>query len=489
MWFRNPFGSRRPPPAPPEPDDFDTRMAQARALAGDGLAEQAALALEGLLASHGQRFDALYLLGELYDEMARPEQAQRAFLQALEIDPDHVGALCSAALDARALGRMTEARSLLERALRISPDSPHARFNLGLVRLDQGEDPEAAADFAAARALVRGQPWSSRHSLPLHAPARIDTHDSDWECARFKLVHDVEQLEYLRSMGRLGASFDAVLEDYRRALQDPALPEAPYQRVALDPRRYPLLAATWKRPLHAPDPEPPPGDMVSPDLPWFQIEQRYLAAEPNLAWIDGLLTPAGLAALRGWCLESTMWNALKVGYLGAYMYDGFASRLMLRVAAELRERMPRVIGNLPLQTMWAYKYDSRHPGIGLHADEAAVNVNFWITPDAANLDPERGGLVIHTRDAPPDWGFRRFNADAQAIRRYLQSEGSTAVRVPYRANRAVLFDSDLFHETDEFRFRSGYENRRVNITLLFGRRRQDRGAGGPGPRHGLPGAA
>jgi hypothetical protein len=34
----------------------------------------------------------------------------------------------------------------------------------------------------------------------------------------------------------------------------------------------------------------------------------------------------------------------------------------------------------------------------------------------------------------------------------------------------VIFNSDLFHETGEINFRSGYENRRINITMLFGKR-------------------
>ncbi|CAN0250185.1 unnamed protein product, partial [Laminaria digitata] len=44
-----------------------------------------------------------------------------------------------------------------------------------------------------------------------------------------------------------------------------------------------------------------------------------------------------------------------------------------------------------------------------------------------------------------------------------------AVTVPYRQNRVVMFDSRLLHETDTFRFREGYENRRINLTFLFSR--------------------
>jgi hypothetical protein len=36
-------------------------------------------------------------------------------------------------------------------------------------------------------------------------------------------------------------------------------------------------------------------------------------------------------------------------------------------------------------------------------------------------------------------------------------------------NRCVLFDSTYFHTTDDIHFKDGYENRRINCTLLFGK--------------------
>lgn len=42
------------------------------------------------------------------------------------------------------------------------------------------------------------------------------------------------------------------------------------------------------------------------------------------------------------------------------------------------------------------------------------------------------------------------------------------VRVPYRCNRCVLFDSTYFHATDDLHFEHGYTNRRINCTLLYG---------------------
>ena len=120
--------------------------------------------------------------------------------------------------------------------------------------------------------------------------------------------------------------------------------------------------------------------------------------------------------------------------------------------------------------MWRFKYDSRLGGTNIHADEAAVNVNFWLTPDEANLDPDSGGPVLWDVAAPMNWNFAKFNSDTPAIRDFRREPGAKSLTVPYRANRAVIFDSDLFHETDRIRFKDGYLNRRINVTMLFGRR-------------------
>jgi len=79
-------------------------------------------------------------------------------------------------------------------------------------------------------------------------------------------------------------------------------------------------------------------------------------------------------------------------------------------------------------------------------------------------------------------GFHRHHRHFRFHKRFLQhlqgedggkggaQSGAKTVTVPYRANRAVIFDSNLFHKTDTIRFAEGYENRRLNITMLYGRR-------------------
>jgi hypothetical protein len=51
----------------------------------------------------------------------------------------------------------------------------------------------------------------------------------------------------------------------------------------------------------------------------------------------------------------------------------------------------------------------------------------------------------------------------------VAGHASNNITVPYAQNRAVIFDSSLVHKTDTFRFAKGYENRRINLTFLFGK--------------------
>ena len=452
-----------------EPESIEPLLEAARAQVGAGNLDTAIAEFQALLGRFGQRADILLPLAAVYQDQVRIDEAMRTYLGAVDADPGNVDALCMAGLCARDLGDMATADRLLGRAFEVDPSSSFAQYNLGLLRLDQGRIDESAALILGARNANRGEPWTAGNlEAMLAAPVQRDVADVEWANARFKLLHDMLQLWHLRSKGLLPTAIDAVILEHRVALSDPLLPSETFRMVALDPAKYPLLARTYKAPVYAPDPEPPQGPVVNPDLAWKDIEQQYLEGKPGLVVIDDLLTSEALSSLRAYCLESTFWNELKGGYLGAYMPDGFSGRLLLRIASELRPRLPGLLKDHPLRTMWGYKYDPGYPGIGLHADAAGVNVNFWLTPDEANLDPESGGLVIYTQAAPRDGGIDRYTPDGNEIRRHLDSAGAKSVKVPYRANRAVLFDSALFHESDTFRFRDEYENRRVSVTLAYG---------------------
>lgn len=439
--------------------------------AGNHLA--AAAACHEILALAGPSFDAYLQLGVVHAELLEHAAAVEHLEKAIALEPANSDALCMLASVLHDLARHADCLSVCERAVRARAESPEAHFQLALARFELADFAGAADSFARCFTLRRREPWNGNAAARLDAQAGTAPASSDFELAvsQVKTSHDIEQMEYLLAEGLLPSDFARVLADYR-SLHEELRAAEPRALCTFDTLRHPLVAATLKKPLYVDRSPAPGGDLLNRRTDWREAEERYLSADPSLTTVDDFLTPQALGAVRRFCRQSTVWNDIREGYLGAYLHDGFASETLLRVAAELRERLPKLLAGLPLQTLWGYKYDSALPGqgIGVHADSAAVNVNFWITEEAANLNPQSGGLLVYRENAPLDWGFTKYNSEPRKIMDHLQASGATARRVPYRENRAVIFDSDLFHATDAPVFRQGYLNRRINITLLYGLR-------------------
>ena len=108
--------------------------------------------------------------------------------------------------------------------------------------------------------------------------------------------------------------------------------------------------------------------------------------------------------------------------LGHSWLKGLPVLCLLQIAEELRLRFPGIFKDHFLAQAWAFKYDSELQGLNMHADAAAVNVNFWLTPDEANLDSNSGGLVVWDKEAPDEWDFKAYNNDSskEKIRDFLE---------------------------------------------------------------------
>jgi len=212
------------------------------------------------------------------------------------------------------------------------------------------------------------------------------------------------------------------------------------------------------------------GSCINENLDWKSIANQYLKSSPSLAVIDNFLNPDALNYLRNFCYESKVWHkTYQHAYLGAFVDKGFVSKVHLKISEELKIHLSDVIQQDRLEQLWAFKYDSiLGKGINIHADFARINLNFWITPDDYHLNKQNGGLIVYTEPAPRDWNYFDYNINSEKIYEYLGRHNSKSVTVPYKANRAVLFDSTLFHETDEIKFEDSYLGRRVNMTYLFG---------------------
>ena len=208
-----------------------------------------------------------------------------------------------------------------------------------------------------------------------------------------------------------------------------------------------------------------------------ELECAYTAETPSITYIDNILSQDTVDALYKYALGSTVWTSTKAGYLGAYMRTGFSNKLMGLVADELKAAMPHMFCSFNLEQMWMYKYDSiLRSGIETHADPAVVNVNIWLTPDDALINSEgardQAGLVVYTVAPSLDWSHAKYNGASgrDAVRELLKENNYENVTVPYKQNRAVIFDSHLLHHSGKIQFKKGYKNRRINLTLLFGRK-------------------
>lgn len=478
------------------PHHKGARLNLARALARIGAAEESESILRELWALDPSLSAAALELSSLLAKRGAPGEAVEVLEEARRRSPGEANLQINLGGLLASQGRLDEARRTLEGALAIDANQPLAHYNLARVLRDLEQHEEAVRHYQRTVELNprMDQAWRNLGNGLLdlgrveeafsafyeavkarRAPGGPPSRDPlSHQTSATKLAHDVEQFRYLRGQGKLPASFDRTIKAYEDALA--ALPAgSSLTHIVEVPRdQRPLVLPTYNRLLvWEPSPAMRPS-AVNPELDAAQIEADYARNAPGITFADGFLTDAALTELRRFSLESTVWFEYRYGngYLGAFFDDGFASPLIHQISEELRAKLPGIFGKHTLRKLWAFKYDSRLSGIPIHADFAAVNVNFWITPDASNLEPETGGLEVWDKEAPAEWDFKKYNKDEKAMRRFLSEQGARCVKVPHRQNRVVIFNSDLFHETGALHFREGYEDRRINITMLYGKRQE-----------------
>ena len=239
--------------------------------------------------------------------------------------------------------------------------------------------------------------------------------------------------------------------------------------TALSDAQIEMLGEDYNTPIHLRE---------APEIAGGAVNQRAHRAAPTAQFdaqgaivVDDLLTPDALDSLQRFLLESTIWHDFSHidGFVASYLEDGLACPLLLQIADELRRAFPDILGAHRLSQAWAFKGLRPQSAVDVHADDAAVSVNFWVTPTHANLKPERGGLVVCRTPPPADWTITDYAADQQRIVTFLAQKADDSLIAPYRQNRAVIFRSRLFHHSDRPEFASEYENHRINLTLLYGR--------------------
>jgi tetratricopeptide (TPR) repeat protein len=394
-------------------------------------------------------------LGVIAAARGRHREALAHFDAAIAAEPQYASAHYSRASALQTLGQPRDALQSLARVCAIDPGHYDAHRALGFLWLAEGDRGRALDHFSRTYELRRGDDRSG-----------IAAKSLTW-AVRDKLLHDAEQFRYLAARRRDRPRFEALARNYETVAEGVPDEAAPLSDEQLD-----ALGDDYNTAIHVGATPETAGRAVSEQPDRETLMERYRKRECGAVWFDDLLTTASLAALKRHLLESTIWHDFSHigGFVASYLEDGLACPLLLQIADEIRGAFPDLLNDHPLSQAWVFKGLKATAAIDAHADDAAVSINFWVTPDHANRNPDGGGLVVCRAPPPAAWQVQGYDADKAAISAFLDRHAADSlVVVPYRENRAVLFESRLFHRSGATDFATGYENHRINLTLLFGR--------------------
>jgi tetratricopeptide (TPR) repeat protein len=423
---------------------FDQLVADAIALHKAGRLDQAEAAYRGALGISPGHPAVTHNLGVIAAAQGKHDSAVGYFDDAIAAEPSYVSAHYNRAVALNALGQPRDALQAFARVCALNPGHYEAHRALGFLWLAEGDRGRALDHFARTYELRRGEDRSGLAAASLT------------RATRSKLRHDAEQFRFLSEARRDRQRFDTLAHNYETVAKD-----IPEEATTLTDDQLDALGDDYNTAINI---------CGAPEIAGRAVSE-WPDRDAIMQWFDNLLTPPALLGLRRYLLESTIWHDFSHigGFVASYLEDGLACPLLLQIADEIRRAFPELLEKHPLSQAWAFKGLEAKAAIDAHADDAAVSINFWVTPNEANTNPDRSGLVVCRVPPPAAWEMKDYNADKAAISAFLNQHSGDNLIVPYRENRAVLFESRLFHRSDAPEFATGYANHRINLTLLFGR--------------------
>ena len=396
-------------------------------------------------------------LGVVLKEQGHRNEAIEAYQQAVRLNQQNAEAHCNLGIALMEKDQYDEALRAFQLAVEHNPEYAKAQHYLGLALLAKEQPDAALSALRASAEVIRNHGRSVK--LQTILPSRVK--------------HDTEQLDYLMQHGLSFPALDAYQQVLHSLRAKTVMTPGSNEPLSVTIEESEALAPSFTRIMHYAEAPPMPQSTLNPVLEVKDLERRYFASQPEILCVDDLLRPEAIQALQKFCWESTIWKKdYDNGYIGAMFGEGFSCALLLQIATDLRQTFRSIFKDHQLLQAWAFKQDGQLKPLNIHADAAAINVNFWITPNDANLDPSCGGLIVWDKEAPKEWDFALYNSSKQKpkIMEFLKANEAKPVVVPYRENRALIFNSDLFHESDRCEFRDEYTSRRINITFLYGHR-------------------
>ena len=447
---------------------------------------------EKVIAINPNYADAHNNLGVILQDLGENQKAKECYEKAIEINPNHVDAHNNLGVILQDLGENQKAKECYEKAVEINPGYVNAHNNLGNIFKKLGENQKAKEcyekaieiypDFFAALSNLSDiyinqltdfeiAISKSNEALKIYHKKHRFVNQS---IPLFRLKHDVQQAQYLISKNYKIEGVDKfkkIGDEILRREENKEDKNNSNKKILLNNDEINSLLP-YSKENHIYQTKTISGSCINPNKNWLDVEDEYLNSSNQIMYIDDFLSDEALIELREFCLVSKVWNKqYNNKYLGAFSNSGFISPIHLQIAVDLQQKLPKLFGPHKLGRFWGFKYDSSlGEGINIHADFAIHNLNFWITPDEYNNNKNSGGLKVYDAAAPDHWTFKDYNKHSDKIHKFLKENNANCTNVPYKFNRAVLFNSAYFHETDEIDFKDEYEGRRINNTYLFGSR-------------------
>lgn len=200
---------------------------------------------------------------------------------------------------------------------------------------------------------------------------------------------------------------------------------------------------------------------------WGAIENNFFDSSPfNYTILDNFIMPEDCEIIRQKLLNSYKWRIKNWVSLHLHNNEPIIEEVDA-IKRELIQNCQNIMEGVAPLTHWGLMYHKNTKG-NVHADNCARTITIWLTPDKYNLDRDSGGLILYDVKKPEVALPHEHLVGESSMKTVNELTQGRIVIVPYRYNRAVLFDGKTFHCTQQPNFDintpDGY---RINLSIAF----------------------
>ena len=200
---------------------------------------------------------------------------------------------------------------------------------------------------------------------------------------------------------------------------------------------------------------------------WTSARAEFAEASPvNHVVLDNFFTDSMLDSIRQSLRADGGWRQKNWQVRQLFCKEPPLPQLEDIVGA-IKDGLGAIANGLELVKHWAVVCHENE-GLHVHADNARIAVNVWLTPDDFNSDPSTGGMVLLDLLRPAEMPVHEFNAMPWSGQYVKESGKRKEQRIPYRSNRAIVFDARAFHFSEDVAFAGDdFDSMRLGLTLAF----------------------